>query len=313
MKARYFFVAGLLLNSLQLNANNIYNFSKAPLSPGKCELVATSNALDLALSNLGYFVVSQDKKNEELLFTRYGKTLINADDYIVTNNGFYLLGINKDSAPTKLKKIKISPRHLPPKATSVVHVEINLSATAADGAEFSQSSSITDSISQIHTLNMHYTKMKENLWNVDVSVDKVEITTGEVQFNQSGVLTSQKGLSHIYWPTNYGLNDLKIDLKNSTQYAAPFTVNAIFNNGYPLGTLSNLAISIDGDIYLHYTNGVSKKLSQRIAVANFRNDRYLDHAIDHLYRATEQSGSPELHWRNSEFSVVSGALEEEPC
>ena len=107
MTIKSYFLAVLLLTTSSLHANSLYKFSNQPLSINQCTIDETNNTLDLALTNDGYFVISLGKKNSELLFTRYGRLMLDKDNYIVTEKGYYLLGINKKSDPNKLNKFKI--------------------------------------------------------------------------------------------------------------------------------------------------------------------------------------------------------------
>lgn len=312
MTIKSFFLASMLVTP-QLYASNLYRFSSEPLKINQCSLVATGNVLDLALNNDGYFVVSHGKKDSALLFTRYGSLLLNSDGYIVTNGGDYLLGINKKSDPNNLSKLKISMNQIPPKATSKVNIIINLPAMALEGDHFESSITIYDSISGAHILTVDYTKIGLNTWSAQVLVDNVKLNKGKLIFKSNGEISKQEGLAHILWPTDYGLNDLKMDYSMSTAYAAPFSIQAMSNNGYPVGTLVGLSIDRDGGIFLMYDNGISKELKNHIAVAKFTNPTYLEFVMDHLYRPTEKSGPQRLHRVNSQYAVLSGYLEQEPC
>ncbi|MDR3503583.1 MAG: flagellar hook-basal body complex protein [Legionella sp.] len=312
MSLKSILIAGLLLGTPQLHAGNLYKVGNVPLST--CALEQTGNPLDLALRNDGYFVVSQGKKESELLFTRYGAMGLDPYGYIRTDSGEYLLGINKKSDPNHLSKLKISFKNLPPKATTQVFMSINLPADAYEGSDYHTSSTIYDSISGTHSLEIDFTNTGTNTWSAQVIVDNIKLNKGSLVFKRNtGKLSKQEGLSHILWPADYGLNEMKVDLAGSTQFVSPFSIQTMSSNGHPLGMLTNVGISLDGGILLLYNNGVTKELENHIAVAKFTNPSYLESVTDHLHKATEKSGPPRLHWTNSLYGVLSGYLEEEPC
>lgn len=314
MNIKSFFLAILLVVTPQLYADNVHKLSNKPLRINRCDLVETNNILDLALSNDGYFVVSQGKKDSELLFTRFGSLLLDVDGYIRTvGGGDYLLGINKKSDPNKLSKLRISLNHLPPKATTKVNLVINLPAMAPEGDNVQTSLTLYDAISASHVLTIKYTKISLQTWDAQVIVDDIKLNKGKLIFKSTGHLSKQEGLSHIQWPTEYGLNDLNIDHTSSTAYASSFYIQSIANNGYSLGTLVGLTMDFHGGIFLLYDNGQFKELKNHIAVAKFTNPNYLEFVTNHLYRPTEKSGPQRLHRMNSQYAVLSGVLEQEPC
>ncbi|BCA95373.1 hypothetical protein TUM19329_17340 [Legionella antarctica] len=313
MNIKSLFLAILIVVAKQPYAGNLYKLSNESLKINRCDLVETGNTLDLALSNDGYFVVSQGKKNRELFFTRFGQLFLDMDGYMRTSRGDYLLGINKKSDPNKLSKLKISTNHLPPKATTKVNLVVNLPAIASDGDYVQTNGTLYDSISASHVLTIKYTKINFQTWDAQVFVDDIKLNKGKLIFKPSGELSNQEGLSHNQWPTNYGLNDLNIDHSSSTAYASSFYVQSISHNGYSLGALVALTIDQNGGIFLMYDNGQHKELKNHIAVAKFTNPNYLEFVTNHLYRPTAKSGPQRLHRMNSQYAVLSGVLEQEPC
>lgn len=313
MRTKSLVIAVLCIFASLSNAAHLFNLSNKPISINRCPIIQTDNPFDLALLNDGYFVVSEGKKDSERFFTRYGKFLLNKDYYLVTEYGDYLLGLRKNADPKHLHRIKIPSKHLPPKATSHVEMGLNLPANIQPDDYRIISSSIYDSISNAHVLHVKFNNKKHQQWEVSVSVNEIELGHGILVFDNSGTLVKQEGFEHLQWPTDYGLNDLSIQFVDTTQYAAPFEVNLVHSDGYRLGTLISAAVSADGDIFLLYDNGESKPLKNRIAVAKFLNPGYLELVSKTLYKPTEKSGTPRLHWLNSKGSVASAALEPVTC
>lgn len=313
MKLKSMLIASALFVMPSLHASSFYNLTTEPLRINQCALEVTGNPLDIALAGEGYFVISKEKKNHQLLFTRYGIIQTNSEGYLVTMYGDYLLAINKKSDPNRLSKIKLSPLHLSPKVTSHAHLIVNLPATSNIDADFTTFATIYDSVAGKHQLEARFTKEKKEEWAVQILVDGASLGTGQLTFNSIGELVKQEGFTHIPWPTDYGVNKLKINFKESTQFGASYTIKSIITDGYLPGELVGLTINSSGEILLGYSNGVMQKLPNRIAVAKFANPRYLQLVLNHVYQATEKSGTPRLHWLNGENAIYQGYLEQEPC
>lgn len=314
MKIKAVLVAVACMVSPALYAGNVYPLTKAPLViHPKCEIKVTDNPLDIALMNSGYFVVSNGKANSELLFTRLGRLFLDMNYYLRTQNNDYLLAVTKNSDAKNLKKIKISVAPLAPKATSMVKIVMNLSANTMENDAYIISTALMDSLSNQHVVNIRLIKENGNIWKAHVLVDDVERGVGTLRFDTTGTLYKQEGLDNILWPAEYGMHDLKIDFKSSTQYAMPFQIQFMKSNGYPLGQLLGIQVTNNGEIGLIYSNGQFKLLKNRIAVSQFTNPSFLEPVMGDLYRANEKSGQPRIHWLNGERSVLSGALEEVAC
>lgn len=307
-------IAGMaLVVTLPLYAGTFYKLSDQPIQVNQCNINITNNALDLALNGPGYFVVTKGK-NQEKLFTRRGALLLDVNGYIRTENNHLLLKINKNSDYNHLSKIKISNNDvLPPKATKKIAAQINLSATAAEGMSFTTHIAIYDALGEQHLISVIFTRTAVNSWDAQVLHNQIFLTTGKLRFNNEGHLVHQEGLTHIQWPARYGMHELNINYKGSTQYASEFSLMSAWQDGHVLGRLIGLNINRDGEINLFYTNGQTKMLKGRIAIAKFTNPQFLEPVMSNLYRPSDKSGNPMVHWVNGEYSIISGALEEESC
>lgn len=302
-----------LLVSPHLQAGNLFNATNEPLLINQCPITITNNPFDLALMNTGYFVVSKGKSNSEQLFTRFGQMLLDENGYVRNNSGDYFLAVTKKSDASHLSKIRISRKPLAPKASTQISIGLNLPANALNASDYDASSTIYDSLSNTHVASIKAVKTAVGHWKVIVSVDGIERDRGALVFSDKGEFTRQEGLNHVQWPADYGMHELKIDLKSSTQFSSSYSVQFLRSDGYPMGVFASAGVSQDGEIYLLYTNGQYKKLKNRIAVALFTNPGYLEHVAGNLYRPSEQSGRAMIHWVNSEHAVLGGALELEAC
>lgn len=314
MNIRIYLISIVFFIFSPLYAGHFLENGKA-LTLYQCPISETSNPMDLALLGPGYFVVSEGKKNSEKLFSRYGRLYLDKEGYVRTDSNYFLLRITKKNDPTSLRKIKISSKNLPPKAAEKAKIEVNLPANAGVNDFYETSAIMYDDLAIEHVLTIKFAKVdfSPGIWSVKVYNDKVFLSEGRLSFDFTGQLKKQEGLSHIQWTTDYGLHELKtIDFKNSTQYGIPFTVNYFQTDGHGLGSLVALSVSRKGEIQLMYNNGQGRTINGRIAIAKFTNPSFLKSVGIHLYKPTEKSGDPMIHWLNSD-SIYSGVLEEEPC
>lgn len=104
---------------------------------------------------------------------------------------------------------------------------------------------------------------------------------------------------------------LTIDLRKSTQFASPFAVNSVSQNGYTTGELAGLEIDDTGMIFARYTNGQTKVQGQ-IILADFANVQGLSPVGKTQWVQTYDSGEPVRNPPRSGTlgAIQSGALED---
>src|SRR5690606_31914215 len=104
---------------------------------------------------------------------------------------------------------------------------------------------------------------------------------------------------------------LTIDLRQSTQFASPFAVNSVSQNGYTTGELAGLEIDDTGMIFARYTNGQTKVQGQ-IILADFANVQGLSPVGKTQWVQTYDSGEPVRNPPRSGTlgAIQSGALED---
>ncbi len=137
----------------------------------------TDASLDMAISGQGYFVISQDQVGASFSYSRAGEFRVNADGYIVNNDGQYLQTFPVDGSGnvTSTSLNTTAALQLPtstgsPLPTSEIEVGVNLSASATglDPALFdpaqsttftnSTSSTVFDSLGESHVLSYYFVK-----------------------------------------------------------------------------------------------------------------------------------------------------------
>ncbi|MGZ8917270.1 MAG: flagellar hook protein FlgE [Methylobacter sp.] len=87
-------------------------------------------------------------------------------------------------------------------------------------------------------------------------------------------------------PMNFGL-----DFSGTTQFATPFSVNGLKQDGLPAGNLTGIDVDGTGAVFARYSNGGSKVLGQ-VALARFQSNQALAKLGDTTWATTSNSGQP---------------------
>ncbi len=82
-----------------------------------------------------------------------------------------------------------------------------------------------------------------------------------------------------------------VDFFGTTQFATPFSVNGLTQDGLPAGNLTGIDVDGTGVVFARYSNGGSKALGQ-VALARFQNNQALSKLGDTAWAQTSNSGSP---------------------
>ena len=136
------------------------------------------------------------------------------------------------------------------------------------------------------------------------------IDEGELTFDKTGKLVSPKNKVH-YESQSGGVSvDLNIDFSESTQFAQPFSVLSVEQDGFTSGRLDGLEIDASGTVRANYTNGQNDPLG-KIVLANFNNQNGLKQIGNATYVATAVSGDAQVGEAGAEGfgNILSGSLE----
>ena len=136
------------------------------------------------------------------------------------------------------------------------------------------------------------------------------IDEGELTFDNGGRIISPKNLVH-YERQEEGFSiALDIDFGQSTQFAQPFSVLNVEQDGFTSGRLDGLEIDASGTIRANYTNGQNNPLG-KIVLANFNNQNGLKQIGNATYVETAVSGAAQVGEAGSEGfgNILSGSLE----
>ncbi len=82
-----------------------------------------------------------------------------------------------------------------------------------------------------------------------------------------------------------------IDYFGTTQFATPFSVNGLDQDGLPAGNLTGIDVDDKGVVFARYSNGGSKALGQ-VALARFQSNQSLAKLGDTTWATTSSSGAP---------------------
>ena len=188
-----------------------------------------------------------------------------------------------------------------------------------DPTSYNQSTATTiyDSLGNPHTYSMYFVKdsVTAGAWNVYVTVTNpagavprftdlsnggLNPPLGQLQFNTSGTLIPVAMSENFGFAADTALGypgaiipgqTFPVDFSGSTQYGAPFAVNALIQDGYASGTLSGFNIGKDGTVLGRYTNGQTKPVGQ-VILASFRNPQGLQPLGDNRWAQSPTSGDP---------------------
>lgn len=146
----------------------------------------------------------------------------------------------------------------------------------------------------------------------DGALDPASLVPADFQTLALGV-NAAAGAPHPGWSGGPDpLQTFTIDIANNrpTQYASPFTVNSLQQDGFAIGRLTGLDVSDTGVVRASYTNGQTVPVG-KIALARFPNPQGLSQIGNTSWAETTESGEAlSGEAGTSSFGTVrSGALE----
>jgi flagellar hook protein FlgE len=143
----------------------------------------------------------------------------------------------------------------------------------------------------------------------DFTVDAI----GRFTLNDWVPAASDGGQPPVWAPNlaDSSAGGIQVDLRNSTQFASSFAVNAVSQDGYTTGQLAGLEIDDTGVIFARYTNGQSNVQGQ-VILASFANVQGLTPVGKTAWVQSFQSGEPVVGTPRSGTlgALQSGALED---
>jgi flagellar hook protein FlgE len=267
----------------------------------------TDSSLDLAISGQGFFVVSQDNSGTNRAYSRAGEFRVNADGYIVNNDGRYLQAFPVDAATGNVTSTSLNttsalilpPSTGAPQATNEVEIGLNLDAgsTALDPALFdpsasntytnSTSSTIFDSLGESHVLTYYFVNdnASTNQWQAFTYLD--------------GAPTDVTGGTAITHPDPSAVLPATTIAQNAVQFN--FNPDGTLASTTP-ATITNTAVTLSNGaspltITHDFANNPTTQYSANFSVNTLNPNGYstgrisgLDISEDGLVRATYTNG-----------------------
>ena len=306
----------------------------------------TNNALDLAISGNGFFMLSDDGAS---LYTRAGNFQVDREGFIVTSEGHRLQSFqvnNLGDITGTLGDLQLDTSLIDPNPTGNVDITMNLDSrdtpplvpfggpfdafatppTAPDPDSFNATTSTTiyDGLGNSHVLSSYFVKTANpNEWEVHTLVDGVTTSGPDTltfqsngQFDPSTLpvevnIVGWAPLNETGLPTGAATQSFNITLSRATQFGSEFAVSTVTQDGFTTGQLRGLEIDDTGVAFARYTNGQARALGQ-VAVAGFSNPNGLQPLGDTAWSETFSSGPATLGQPGTSGLGVlqSGALED---
>ncbi|MFN5349283.1 MAG: flagellar hook protein FlgE [Polaromonas sp.] len=293
----------------------------------------TGNNLDVAINGTGFLQLAMP--DGSLAYTRSGSLQINKDGKLVNQQGAQVLGFpTNPTTGTALNRsvesitVPVDKRIVGQK-TSELSVKLNVDGGAStyDAVNneppyttYSASLNIYNSQGQAIPVDLYFTKTSANTWEVSRQVDgNTRIPISTVEYDNDGKFVSQNFAAPSLAGQEVTANEadgmtpftVKVDLSDTTQFASPFKVSQLKQDGYASGDLNGVSIEPDGTLRARYSNGLN--LSQgKLALVNFNNPQGLASTAGGNLIETVTSGRPVAGEPNSGHfgSLQSGALED---
>lgn len=185
---------------------------------------------------------------------------------------------------------------------------------------------VYDSLGVAHNLNVRYTRAlvgsgapstATGRWEWAITENGAPITdstqpgNAPLFFDNQGKPISPRNPTVTVVPRTGGAPlSVTVSFTGLTQLVGDYSVGAGTQDGYPVGTLQNFAISGDGIINGVYSNGQTRALGQA-ALANFTNPAGLEKVGGNAYKGSFNSGAAQVGAANTagRGKITGGAVE----
>lgn len=304
---QYLLLAGIIL-SAQTHASHFLSSNADVLSIQSCEYRKTTGSHDFSLLNRGFFVVSNEKKTK-LRFTRYGETMISYEGYMTDIYGNRYQGINPKNS--QLSDIQFSFDRLKPRATDSIKLTLNLDNR--EEQTFITRLKIYDAEEHVHDAAFLFKALTKDSQQLEITIDGQSVHTTIVHFDTQGKIK----FSNQFIPFEFSIynktQDIILNLKGTTDRPQRGSVLKMQQNGYPSAVDRAIKISHNGAISIIYSNGISKKMPYRIAVAQFEVAEKLTKIKDYLFEPNEKSGGASIFPAYGDRAFLQNYVQNNDC
>ncbi|SRR5579884_406304 len=303
----------------------------------------TSGLLDAAIQGAGFFVV---RRGDATLYTRAGNFQLNKLGQLVDSSSDAVQGWVQDASGAVNTNLPVGDIVIPvgqtlaPKATSLVRLGANLSATAATGDTFSAPLQVFDSLGSPHILTFTFTKAASG-WNLDVTIPGADVGSANatesiltnapvnITFDQNGILVNPGTPPPNPPPYDLTIDSSAFNLADGaaplnitwslldpqgnptiTQFAQASAVATTSQDGLASAQLTTVSIADGGKVVGTFSDGQTKVLAQ-IALATFISPLTLAAVGGNNYIVSSASGTPAIGTADTggRGSVVGASLE----
>jgi len=253
----------------------------------------TGRSTDMMIQGDGFFVTQSQGQQ---LYTRAGAFSLDAQGNLTTPDGAQVMGWTADNYGVLDTNASLAPVNLPigtllkPNATTAVTVGGNIPSATPAGTTIAATIDCYDAQGNVHPLKVSFTATATpNQWSLTADDNGTNVGSATVNFNATtGALTSPSSIV-----VSLGVGTATVDLAGITQYAGSNTLAATEQNGSGMGSLQGYTISPDGVMEGVFSNGLKRPLAQ-IAMATFNNPPGMEKVGNSSYRATTNSGNPQV-------------------
>jgi flagellar hook protein FlgE len=278
-------------------------------------LALSDRSTDIAILGDGWFGIQGEG---DPIYTRDGTFLFDANDDLVTSDGYHVLGtmgnnISSDDVLTKrIDEITLAnvsaqeklrfPKSLtyPPEPTTNAKFLANL-GTGSEGHEvITISASVVDPQNNKNNLRLEFTKdavqtPPGSQWNVVATTQSLDGSTiydtqnGRVTFDAQGALVSSS-LSTIDNNGSTVAMDLGSGYDGVVAIDIPVVPGSSIADGTIGGELLGYSINQNAEVIATFTNGMQSSVG-KVAIYHFQNEQGLDRLSGTRFQESENSGS----------------------
>ncbi len=273
----------------------------------------TERSLDLGIEGRGFFRLDDDGS---VTYSRAGQFEVDRNGYIVNNTGKRLTGYRTDEEGNRVGDgrdlLRLPTEGIPARPTTNVAVGANLNADTdpldpalfnpEDTETFHESTTTTvyDSQGSARDATFYFVKTSPNTWQVFTEVEGMDWGDGdapyfgphELVFDQAGNLV-EGGRVEFEGEFLAAVEPLEVELdfRGLTQFARPFSVSRISQDGYTAGEFQNVDVEKDGRIFARYSNGQAQVVGQ-VALTSFASEERLLNVGETSWQETFEAGDP---------------------
>lgn len=308
---------------------------------GQGPIQTSSSPTDLAISGNGFFVVTGPLG--EIMLTRAGNFVPNELGELVNAAGFKLMGYDLDASSGGVDTgiaglVPVKSLTLGLRAVASVAGELNVNlpsgaaaVAAADlpslngaGAQFTAKTSIVayGNLGDEVMLDVFYSKTGTGTWEVSVFDHSTAAASGSFPYSSGPLVSANISFDPVTGglaaasPTSVtipvpGGQSVVLDLANSTQLSADFSVQRTLVDGSGPVPLARTEVSPDGILTAIYENG-SRVERYKIPLATVASADNLTQMNGNAYMTSTSSGDMQINTAQSggAGTIHAGALEQ---